>query len=87
MGRNIGKNYAIPASAQYATIPRSDGHSSTWPRQTVEEVDSDGCVNWMKRLDGTESGSIKWRCTVGMGLAAHFQWEGDCKHIPAAPPP
>ena len=78
------RTHAIPSDAVFLEFERSDGQSSHWPRNTTQEVDEEGQVNFMRPMGDDESTAILWRKTVGgyvakilgkQGRAASYVWK------------
>ncbi|EKM50468.1 uncharacterized protein PHACADRAFT_263777 [Phanerochaete carnosa HHB-10118-sp] len=67
--RRIGGKHALPPNPTWVEIPRSDGDSSLWPKNTEKKVVS-GEVNFMHPVTLDESLSVHWRKELGPRVAA-----------------
>ena len=63
------RTHAIPANAAWIEFERSDGNPKQWPKNTSQEVDSEGHVNFMRPVGLDESVAVLWRKTVGKFVA------------------
>ncbi|KAF7308845.1 Actin-related protein 8 [Mycena kentingensis (nom. inval.)] len=70
--RNHSSAHKLPANPNFISFSKSDGNSSTWPKDTTEVVDDEGNVNFMRPVPLDESISVKWRIGIADALAAHF---------------
>ncbi|KAJ7224191.1 hypothetical protein GGX14DRAFT_648908 [Mycena pura] len=72
--RNHSNKHALPDDPVYIEFPHSDGNSNTWPKNTTEEIDDEGCVNYMRPVDLDESICIKWRVGVGDAISMQLKY-------------
>jgi len=71
MGKRIAANASVslPDNPVWIEFPRSDGNSSSWPKNTSLVYAPDGSVNWMKEVGIDEGIALKWRKAVGHAIA------------------
>lgn len=66
----VGKVYEIPENPVYLEFSETDGSPARWPGNTVEIVDNEGHVNYMRPVIGTEESlNRKWYVEVGRRVA------------------
>lgn len=67
--RRIAKNHVLPPNPTWVEIPRTDGDTGLWPKNTEKRV-VDGEVNFMHPVGIDESLCVHWRNEVGPRVAA-----------------
>lgn len=76
MPRVSSTQHSLPPNPEYREIPRSDGDTRTWPRNTTRIVEG-GQVNYMHHVEIDESVAIKWRVMIGDALSKALYWPGE----------
>jgi hypothetical protein len=76
--RGLSSNYPpLPDNPDWVEFPRSDGDSSSWPRNTTYIVDDEDQINFMRPIPLDERGpSTKWRIDIAAALAVALKWPG-----------
>jgi hypothetical protein len=75
--RTFSNKHSLPANPHWVEFPRSDGDEQLWPKNRTRVVDSDGQVNFMRRVPLDEPGpSVKWRTDIAIALARALNWPG-----------
>ena len=68
------KDGVLPPDPTWIAFERSDGNTSRLPTNTSADPDSEGNVNFMQPLSLDNPQAIKWRVTVGKGVAAMLNY-------------
>ncbi|KAF5350260.1 hypothetical protein D9758_007792 [Tetrapyrgos nigripes] len=79
--RNLSNHHQLPANPIFVSFERSDGDSSTWPRNTEKIVDHEGHVNYMNPVSIEMGMGIKWRVQVGEALANALKWPKEGPYV------
>jgi len=68
-GRAVAGGHTLPPHPEFLDFERTDGDAKQWPINTMEVVDSNEQVNYMKPLGPNDSSDIHWRCQIAMKVA------------------
>ncbi|KAJ7116061.1 hypothetical protein C8R44DRAFT_221096 [Mycena epipterygia] len=79
--RNHSNKHALPANPAFIDFPRSDGDSGLWPQNTTQELDEEGCVNFMQHVNLDEPIAIKWRVGVGDAISVALKLPGGQPYV------